>query len=240
MKSFFIFALTAFSTFIAAEAQAQTSAKLKGLLDTLPKTASPEQAKQITEAINASPELSAQLGALVSSGKLTQIKVVPVRNWGKPFNAVVDGATMVFAKDFLNSQSSKRLFDVVHDDDILPNNLVFCIGHLAYHLKFGEISMSGPDLKSFLRKMGEQEASAYIQGWNDVVDAAVISNGGKALSPRQGGQLLMNMRYRAVFLKALGQAEKLELLSSGKIKSNQKNISSMTSAILTSQIADIE
>jgi hypothetical protein len=215
--------------------------ELSGVFSELYKTSPQQQAEQISGAVTASPQLAKQLVNLASSGKLTQILVVPERTWGKPFNGIVDGSKVLLTADFVKSQFGGRLFDVVNDDDILPNNLVFCLGHLAYQLGAEAIdprSFGSP--QAYSAKRMQQDAGAFIQGWNDVVDAAVVSNGGKQLTPRQGGQLLMNMRYRSVFLKAIITEPKLEMLSSGLIEASAANISSIANALKTSPLADVE
>ena len=59
---------------------------------------------------------------------------------------------------------------MVYPGDILPNNTVFALGHLAYHLGAAPTDPRGSQ-GYVVQKLVEQ-AAAFIQGWNDVVDAA--------------------------------------------------------------------
>jgi len=146
---------------------------------------------------------------------------------------------MIFSAEFLGAQKGNRLFDVVYPDDILPNNTVFALGHLAYHLEAPPIDPRNPQAY-VLRKLVE-EAYAFAQGWNDVVDAATRQNGGHQLSKRQVAQLLMNMRYRFAFLTAIQQKpQKLELSDDGRVEVNSANMSAIATALANSKITDIE
>lgn len=244
MKILFCFVCFAFFLpvlFCSKSEASEIPKELRGIFSELYKTSPQQQDEQISGAVTASPQLAKQLANLASSGKLTQIVVVPERTWGKPFNGIVDGSKIVLTTDFVKSQFGGRLFDVVNDDDILPNNLVFCLGHLAYQLGAEAIDPRsfGSPLEYAMKRI-RKDAGAFIQGWNDVVDAAVASNGGKELTPRQGGQLLMNMRYRSVFLQAILKEPKLEMLNSGFIEASEGNISSIATALKTSPLADVE
>jgi hypothetical protein len=77
------------------------------------------------------------LNGLAATGALTAIKVVPVSDIPSAkralFRGVVDGTTIVVSTELLADLQKKRLFDVVFDDDVLPNNTTFVLSHLAYH-----------------------------------------------------------------------------------------------------------
>lgn len=214
---------------------------LRDLIGSLSKTAPPPQADQIANAIKASPQLAKNLTALVAVKKLTEIRVVPQRTWGKPFGAVVDGTALVFTTDFVKSQFGPRLHDVVYPDDIPPNNLVFCLGHLSHHLRVGPVNMADfATPQAYSSRVLDMEAAAFIQGWNDVIDAAVLVNRGRPLNGRQISQLSMNLRYRFAFLKAFDGKPSLHWSDSGAIDSSPSNISALATALRTSTLADIE
>jgi hypothetical protein len=96
-------------------------------------------------------------------------------------------------------------------------------------------------MRSFVEAMLDHEARAYIQAWNDTLDAAVHQNGGQPLRPPQVWSLMLNMRYRFVFTKALAPAtNKLEIAPSGVIEESEANAKAIATALETSSIADIQ
>src|SRR5258708_17059525 len=152
--------------------------ELKPIIDKLARMASSQQFSQIIGAARASPQLTRQLGRLIAQGKLTEIRILDA-NGPKPFGAWVDGATIYFTTNFLAAQLNYR-GPTFHANDILPNNTVYCLGHLAYHLAAGVLDPGKfPRMDEFVRKNLEIDAGAYIQGYNDVMDAAMQTNSGK-------------------------------------------------------------
>lgn len=217
---------------------AEVPPNVKALLVPIEQTGMGDQAAQLSQAIEASPALSARLSGLVAAHKLTSIQVRAAAQG--PFGGFLEGGAMVFTVPFLQAQVKKRLFDLVRDGDILPDNLVFCLGHLAYHLEAGAVKASdAANPLDFAMKRIAVEAAAYIQGWDDTVDAATQING-KPLDVGQVGQMLMNLRYRFAFAKAVRQTDKPEIASSGRIELTQANINAITEALKTSPIADLE
>ena len=211
---------------------ASVETELKPIIDKLARTASSQQFSQIIGAARASPELARQLGRLVAQGKLTEIRIVPSKG-SKPFGGWVDGTTIFFTADFLRDQLTYR-GRTFHANDILPNNTVYCLGHLAYHLAAGTPDPAKfPKLDEFVRKNLEIEAGSYIQGYNDVMDGAMQVNGGKALNERQALPILMNPWYQ----DALGQAK---LSSTGTIELTAQNIALVAGSLRGLRIKDLE
>ncbi len=204
---------------------------------------------QIEQAIHASPALLGQLDALASSGKLKTIAVksgdVAVVINGASFGAAFDTDGMVLAETFLGKQN-RMAYDVRTPNEVLPNNTVFVLGHLAYHLRdtqyVEEAAHRAANEDAFMTQVMRNEAGAFIQGWNDVVDAATVANGNKPLLPGQVGQLLINLRYRSAFLRAMNakSGQKLAFLKDGRIEASDQNLNVMAAALRNSPMADIE
>lgn len=201
------------------------------------------------DAINASPRLLSALNELTSSGKLIALRVVPQSTAASmpksgPFNAWISEAGIVFTDTMLLELQKNKLSDVSHANDIYPNNLTFVLGHLAYHLKTGEdigTVAKSMGMQEFMSRRLESEASAFIQGWNDMTDAALTANGGRPLSPQQVASLFMNLRYRFAFAKALQQTDnKLQIAPSGFIEMSAANIGAIVDGLKTSPVADIQ
>jgi hypothetical protein len=222
---------------------------LDAILQKLSSSAPTNDVTQIEQAIHASPALLDQLNALASSGKLKSITVKPgeiaVVNNGASFGAGFDANGMVLSGAFLGKQS-QMAYDVRIPNEILPNNTVFALGHLAYHLRDAqyveEAAHRAANEDGFMTEVMRNEAGAFIQGWNDVVDAATIANGNKSLLPGQVGQLLINLRYRSAFISAMNakSGQKLTFLKDGRIEASDQNLNVMATALRNSPMADVE
>jgi hypothetical protein len=248
---------------------AEPNSQLQNLLSALQSSVSPDQYRLFEDAINGSPALAAQLNELVSSGQLTEFKVgeastlPPVRG---PFGAYVSGTTWAFTPAFVQQQTKTRYYDVVTPDDVLGNNMVFALGELAYRTKSApDIAVSEQSLKmqiaqyvaaakqasqpingdrfmqQYLALEIRNTASGFIQGWNDMLDAAVKENAGKALTLRQLVSLTMNFRYRAVFMRAMRSPDhKLNYDKDGRILPTDANRDAIFNALKTMPVYDLQ
>lgn len=259
------------SLLLALSAAAQSAApspnvELTAVLQELSESATPEQVRQISDAIAASPTLIEQLNSLAASRRITQIRVAPpeaIRSVrGVRFGASLNGTQLVLAVNLLTELLKDRLIDVVKPNDVSPNNTTFVIGHLAFHAKTAdEMAKVESDMKRMVverskeagrhdytdilqlgqRAWMEYEASAFIQGWNYVVDAATQANGGKTLSAEQVSSLLLNLRYRFAFMKALQIREVgIQISNTGMIQMNERNIKAIAEALRISPMADVQ
>jgi hypothetical protein len=201
--------------------------------------ASPDQAGQVRRAVLSSPSLEAQLERLTATGRLKRIALAAPgdpRLAGSPFAARAVGDEIVMTADFLQAQAPRRLLDVVRPEDVLPDNLVFVLGHLAEHLEH-PLRLEGPrpSREAYIALRLADEAKAYAAGWNDMVESSV---GADASVPRVGSALL-NFRYRGVFIKAM-RSEKDLLSPSGKIDPTPANLAAIAQALGTTPMADFE
>ena len=116
------------------------------------------------------------------------------------------------------------------------------LGHLAFHLNAGLVKPGDvPRMDDYVAMMLDQEARAYIQAWNDALEAAVKQNNDKPLKPGQIGTLMLNMRYRFAFLKALRQpTDKIHLEENGVIEDSESNAKAIVTALKSSSVADIQ
>ena len=233
----------------AIAASVAPNGELERILGKLAHTTSSDQYGQIDDAVKSSPHLIDQLNGLAASGKLTEIVVLTSAAASSapkpgPFSAWTTATSMVFTETLLSQLTKKREYDVVYPDDILPNNTTFVLGHLAFHLNAAKITVKpgeAPHLNDYVEAMLDQEARAYIQAWNDTLDAAVRQNNDKPLTPRQIANLMMNMRYRFAFLTALRQpTDKIHLEPNGLIEESESNAKAIASSLKSSSVADIQ
>lgn len=188
-----------------------TRPTVKGLIEDVRAHSALEQYGLFTQAIQASPQLSAQLQLLIDEGLLSRIVIgqESPQGWG----AWRDGSTWVFMPAFVANLSPHRIYDVVTDSDILPNNMAFVLGYMAYHAQHEKELEKGLAGISSLPTMSNEDkqdrsielhvrvdAGAFIQGWNNVVNVATTQNQGIPLTERQSAALLLNFIFREPFL----------------------------------------
>jgi TonB family protein len=230
----------------------QASAAIPPLAD---KTA---QTDTVAAALRASPSLMRQVRDAAAARHLSQVEFHYVN--GAAMRGIgVNGTTITITHVFLAEQANNHLFDVVHQNEIYPNSLVFVLGHLMHHLAY-----PGPDSKAFIPKgfsggditqpalqflnaSMANEAQCYFQGWNDMIEAAVQENGGP-LTQQQIADIVLNFRYRETFLRAMGLPkttaqstdEKLVLQRSGAIATDDQNVKAMVAALRATSVPDFE
>lgn len=243
MRKVLLCILAAYAFAMSAHAATSASAthpSLDAVLQKLSSAAPSGDVARIEEAIHSSPALLGQLSALASAGKLKSITVKPgevaaAKN-GADFGAAFDANGIVLSDAFLGEQS-QMAYDVRTPNEVLPNNTVFVLGHLAYHLRDAqyveEAAHRAANEDAFLAAVMRNEAGAFIQGWNDVVDAATVATHGKPLSPGQAGQLMINLRYRSAFIKAMDVKgiRKLDFSNDGRIEASDRNLNAMAAAL---------
>lgn len=257
--------VTIIACLAAASAFARANSALDQVLDQLATQAPADQVARLREAIGSSPSLRAQMDALAASGQLKHVAIGEAANQVPrqgPFSAWLHDDTWAFTGDFIGKHGRERLHDVVQPDDILPDNLVFVLGHMAYEAKTAneitakaaaiqasyksQASAGNNDATSALKQWVslriDNDAAATIQAWDDTVDAAQHTNGDKPLSTRQAAGLVMNLRYRSVLIKAMQAAgdDKLAIGNDGRVEMTPANIAAISKALSTSSVLDVQ
>jgi hypothetical protein len=90
---------------------------------------------------------------------------------------------------------------------------------------------------AFVQAMVERDARAFLAGWNDVVEAATRGYGGRAPTPRQIGAMLMNLRYRTVFIGS-DTMKKLEWANSGRLEPGDRNVAAVAEGLRRMNLLD--
>ncbi|MBE1159666.1 hypothetical protein [Dyella acidiphila] len=269
MKSWVALLAAVALAFASTSLLATPNQPLQSILSSLQANATPDQYRLFADAIQASPALTAQLNELAASGELTAIKVGEATTLppsGGPFGGYVSGTIWAFTPAFVQQQAKTRYYDVVMPGDLLGNNMVFALGELAYRTKSAPAIAAGEqalkaqiaqsiaaarqagqpfNATSFLQQHLALELSntalGFIQGWNDMLDAAVQENGGNALTLRQTVSLSMNFRYRGVFIRALRAPDhKLNYDNNGRIEPNDANRDALFHALTTMPVYDLQ
>lgn len=202
----------------------------------------PAQAEQIRRSVAACPSLATTLSALKRSGKFRQIRVSTEEETGRhgPFRAIAAGDEIILADTWLEAQNVP-FFDVRTEGEILPDNLCFGLGHLSEHLA-SPVSTAAESMDSYVAARLMAESKAFVRGWSYVVEAARIQNKGKTITPAQVAGLLMNLRYRFAFMRAMEPEEglKLSFLADGGIADTDANLAAIKAALEHASIADLQ
>lgn len=212
---------------------------LQAVLDGFKARSTPEQYRQVSEAIAASPALTQQLNDAVQARRLTGIEIAsPARKPSSPFANTIDHGVMVFTAEFLVQNQKRLQFDVVTPNEILPNNLVFVLGSLSYHLLNPPPSPAQfANPQSYRQARIGGDARSFIFGWDDVVEAAVREQGGRPLTVPQQGMLLLNLRYRLV-LDDRNSRDKIVWSPSDAIEPTDANIAAVSEILARTGLLD--
>ncbi len=203
--------------------------------------ASPAQVTPVTDAIPASPPLQARLHRRAASGVRQGIALVAQEDarLDEDQGAEVVGGDILLTGKFLLGQPPHRRADAKTKADLdPPDNLVFSLGHLSYHLENPIDRKTLPDSQDArVNLFVRDEAKAYIQGWNDLIDAEARLKG-RPITTAEAASLLPNFKYRSFFIKANG---KQALVSpDGHLEPNGRNLQAMTSALFESDVPDFQ
>jgi hypothetical protein len=210
---------------------------LDAILASVERQADPAQAAQLRQAVQASPQLRRQLDDLAARGELEAIDVVadtamPQVN-GHAFAAAVQGRHLVLSEGLLRALQRNRRSDVERAGEVMPDNTVFVLAHLAVHLaarerqasfeqhlrertaagleaagKAGAATFDGTALaQEALNHSMAIEASGVIAGWNAVADAAQASAGhGQPLQEEDAARLLPALLFNLRYREVFERA----------------------------------
>jgi hypothetical protein len=238
---------------------------LKPLLDEFAAHAEPVEVQQVQAALESSAPLAAQLRGLLDTHRLVAIRHPEAgQNPPGPFGAwQADGVIYLTTKFLYDQANSPHVFHTLDYSKNNPDNLVFSLGHLAYHVQnaaaiqaCGEHAKpnspknDGPphgspvdltaSVQTVVHCMLNYEARADIQGWNDMIAAAVHDHRGEALEPREIGDLLMKFRYWYLFNASMRGTTKIVLPLSGIILDDDHNVTAIVEAIGKLSVADVQ
>ena len=214
---------------------------LAALLTRFQAQAGADQAKQVADAVTASPPLQARLEKLASDGALKGLDLVGPDDEVMDANKgaeIVGGHILLTAKFLLGQPPHRRVAATSKADLDPPDNLVFVLGHLSYHLEHPLDRKALPaDLGDRANTVVGDEARGYLQGWNDLIDAEAKLKG-RPITAAEAASLLPNFKYRFFFIKANGKLA--EVSPDGHLAVTGRNLRAMTSALFESEVPDFD
>lgn len=163
----------------------------------------PKYYVQIAGAISISPRLRDELNELADSGKFTGFIVndrSKIAN-GKVtlFGGFTQGTKIVLTTEYLQVLLKSRYTNIAHDKSMKADNTVFALAHLVHHLQMSVNPEQYDTPENYNKAKLRDEAAAFIEGWNAMLDVARTQNRGKNLTAAQISGLLSNTRYNFAF-----------------------------------------
>ena len=252
---------------IATNAVAESNSAIDSLVNCA--TATDVQCRQVVNAVQASIKLGKQLEALTTKGIVQHIAIIDSKDLpkirGVALSASFSGKTIYIDAAMLDLLRKGEETIAESDPNFIPNNLTFILGHLAYHAEHEQEMKQFEDqwrnnLKENMRtatqktpfdatqmliesqaKHLQEEAAAYLYGWNIMLDAMAEKLHVNSLDIMQVNQLLHNFRYRMYILKAMSvQPTPVAIGADGHIELNQQNVVAMAEALKRSNLADFQ
>lgn len=252
---------------IATNAVAESNSAIDSLVNCA--TATDVQCRQVVNTAKASTKLVKQLEALVAKEIVQHITIVDSKDLpkirGVTLSASFSGKIIYIDAAMLDLLRKGEEAIVESAPNFIPNNLVFILGHLAYHAEHEQEMKQFEDqwrnnLKENMRtasqkapfdatqmlldsqaKHLQEEATAYLYGWNIMLDATAEKLHVNSLDIMQVNQLLHNFRYRTYILKAMSvQPTHIVIGADGHIELNQQNVAAMAEALKRSNLADFQ
>jgi hypothetical protein len=142
---------------------------VRSMLDSFAQDADATHGAELAAAVAASPKLADQLGLLAVRGQLRGFALRPAPAQGA--GAWSEAGVISFTPLFLDRQShpTSRLDTV----DYAPDELVFILGVMASRLE----TEAATAVAASDQARAAYEARAFLQGWNDELDAAIQAKG---------------------------------------------------------------
>lgn len=203
-------------------------------------TSSPEEFKQVADTLAEAPHIADYLNEIPD---FKGFKVVDLKDRGSknPYAGFVKNGHIVLARELLQSLKQRQYMHHSPAGTILPNQMVFVLSHLAFHLKGNDKpNPRAPSPGIFAERMLKYEARAYIHSWNALIDWAIAQNQAKPLEVFQIGELMLQSRYRGPVNSAHQQTPKLVMEASGHIKETESNVAALSQAIAKLPVSEIE
>jgi hypothetical protein len=216
------------------------------ILNELHPTVKEDDYQQIINAILSSEMLQTELSELIQTHQFTGFIVLPREQMKKYrkvmlFNGFTESKKIILTTELLEEVRNRNWVDLRIEGDIVPNDTVFIISHLLYHIKNPFDSKKYKTHDEFIEAISQDEAKAFIVAWNSMLLSAEKTNK-KPLSIKQFSSLLWNARYRFVYSGAMKSKtqNKLQFSPRYMIELTDSNIISIVEKLSASSLADIE
>ncbi|HEY2708691.1 MAG TPA: hypothetical protein VGI95_11625 [Caulobacteraceae bacterium] len=214
---------------------------------------------QVIAAIETSPALVRQLDELATSGAL---KSLTLGSESGPLGASHKDGVITLTPAFVDEQTPADGSDLSARTQIGERDLVFVLGYMASKLKTEPATAAAqarlvalnataastpkggpidgdPAMHAQMALKADEEARAYLQGWNDEIDAQTAAKG----APLTGAEAitLLQESRNAGLLRAAANAppnQRLETSPTFEFPATQRNIDILAKAIWTAEVPD--
>jgi hypothetical protein len=228
---------------------------LESLVDGLNRDADAVHAHQIVAAIASSPSLTRELGDLAADGRLKGVQVGAVTG---RYGATHQSGVIRLSPDFIDAQKPAS-----GDLSQATQNLIFVLGYEASKVATAsaedaaeEQSMArlrelfastpkgtSPDVTGFVREQmnlkSANEAQAYLQGWNDVLDAIVKAQEHKLTADEVLQSLRAGRNTKPLLAAAmLPEGERMQPDAHFRFPANARNLKAVMAVVGQSAVPD--
>lgn len=217
------------------------------ILNELHPTVKEDDYQQIVNAISSSEMLQTELSDLIKTHQFTGFIVLPreqMKDYPKVmwFSGFTEGKKIILTTELLQEVRNRNWVDLRVEGEMVPNDTVFILSHLLYHIKNPIDARNYQTRNEFIEVVSKEEAKAFIMAWNSMLLSAEKTNKGSPLSIKQFSPLLLNARYRFVYIGAMKSKtqNKLQFSPRYMIELTDSNIMSIVEKLSSSSLADIE
>ena len=244
-------------------AAATIRAPLASILTTFTNGGDQAHAVAVVSAIKTSPRLVEQLNDLAASGLLKGLAINP--SGAGRFQATHQNGVISLTPQFIDNQTPAGGGDDALRSEIGARDIVFVLGYMASKLRTAQ-DVTATDTKMMADFRGlvattpkgqssdatelvkqsqeahlQDEARAYLEGWNDEIDAAMTAKGG-LLAPREAFQLLKESRNTHVLFEAalLPPGDRLVPIGTLQFPPDEHNRRAVVSVLTHTTVPDFQ
>lgn len=243
LKKILYFILFIGMTHTSSVANETLNPEIALILNELHATVKDDDYQQIANAISSSEMLQTELSDLIKTHQFASFIVLPreqMKDYPKVmwFSGFTEGKKIILTTELLQEVRNRSWVE----GEMIPNDTVFILSHLLYHIKNPIDARDYQTRNEFIEVVSKEEAKAFIMAWNSMLLSAEKTNNGNPLSIKQFSPLLLNARYRFVYIGAMKSKtqNKLQFSPRYMIELTDSNIMSIVEKLSDSSIADIE
>jgi hypothetical protein len=244
-------------------AAATIGAPLASILTTFVNGGDRAHAGAVISAIKSSPRLVEQLNDLAAAGLLKGLALAP--SGAGRFQASHQGGVINLTPQFIDNQTPAGGGDEAGRSEIGERDIVFILGYMASKLRTAQDMAAAeakmiadfrvlvattpkgrnPDVTELLKHSQEthlqDEARAYLEGWNDELDSAMTAKG-SWLNPAEAFQLLKESRNTHVVLEAalLPPDDRLTPIGTLQFLPDEHNRRAVVSVLMHANVPDFQ
>lgn len=200
-----------------------------------------QSADRVSQAVGCSKSLLSDLSSMIQTGALKEINISATPSGS--FQGYTTNQSVLLTEQLMSVLSEAKHSVYQSDQQVSVNQAAFVLSYLAYRLRTADsVSMSNfANPFAFSQANMRNISTAFLTGWNSMVECATNRNAEKTLTVGQVGELLFRARYKsALMLPRNHRLASKFFTESGKINLSQENIDAVAEVLSNSRVADIK